>query len=280
MVHLAQLRGHLERLAYERDPFLNSSHYFFARAYISEEMKKYGAVEIQRSPSPYGELENIILHLPASDPNQRPIIIGAHYDTVPGSPGADDNASGVAVLLTLAQAFSQTTFQIPIRLIAFDLEEYGLLGSQAYVKRLQENNETVRFMVSLEMLGYINHEPNSQRYPQGLSAFYPNCGNFIALIGNLQLIPVMHQLCRALQSADASCEWLPVPFNGKLLPVTRRSDHAPFWDYGSPAMMMTDTADLRNPNYHRISDTLETLDLNFMDNLVTGLIAGITAIAA
>lgn len=279
MNNRVQILTHLKQLAVERDPFLHSSHYFFARTYLKQEMKRYGRVEVQRLPSSLGDLENIILHLPCQNPAKRAIILGAHYDTVPGSPGADDNASGVAVLLTMARALSQLSLNLPVRLIAFDLEEYGLRGSQAYVESLQQKKEKVRFMISLEMLGYRTHEPNSQRYPTGLEYFYPNRGNFIALIGNLRSIPVMYRLHRALIAAEAPCEWLSVPFRGNPLPMTRRSDHAPFWDYGCPALMITDTADLRNPHYHQPSDTIDTLDLSFIANIATGLIAGISAIA-
>lgn len=135
-------------------------------------------------------------------------------------------------------------------------------------------------MMSLEMLGYISHQPNSQRYPAGLKYFYPGQGDFIALIGNLKAIPIMNRFCRTLKSEHAPCEWLPVPLEGKPLPITRRSDHAPFWDDGYPAIMMTDTADLRNPHYHQASDTIETLDLDFMANITTGLTQEIKAIAS
>ena len=278
MDYQSELLTHLKQLAYERDPFLHPAHYFFARQYLIEELQKYGTVTIQRSPTSQGEIQNIILELPSERPERSPIILGAHYDTVPSSPGADDNASGLAVLLVLAQTFSQTTLTYPVRLIAFGLEEYGLLGSQAYVEELKANNAKIKLMLSLEMLGYITQSPNSQKYPPGLQRFYPDQGNFIALIGNLKSIRDMRHLRKTFRSVGAACEYLPVPFRGIPLPITRRSDHAPFWDYGAPAMMMTDTADLRNPHYHQPTDTIETLDIEFMEKLVTGLTAGISTL--
>ncbi|MEM9137550.1 MAG: M20/M25/M40 family metallo-hydrolase [Cyanobacteria bacterium P01_F01_bin.42] len=279
MHHQEQIYRHLKFLAVERDPFLHSSHYFFARTYIQTEMKRFGRVEVQRSPSPYGALENIILHLPCLNPDRRPVIIGAHYDTVPGTCGADDNASGVAVLLTLAETLYSQPLKTPVRLIAFDLEEYGLLGSHAYVESIKANKEKVQLVVSLEMLGYISESPDSQKYPPGLQYLYPNQGNFIALVGNLRSVPAMHRMRQALTSAGTPCRWLPVPMQGKPLPITRRSDHAPFWDNGYPAIMMTDTADLRNPHYHKSSDTIDTLNFDFMANLTIGLASEIQRIA-
>ncbi|MGK7932105.1 MAG: M28 family peptidase [Microcystaceae cyanobacterium] len=113
-----------------------------------------------------------------------PILIGAHYDTVPNSLGADDNGTGLAVLLELARFFSINYCRFPLQLVAFDMEEYGLLGSQAYVNYLQKNQKKIRLMLSLEMLGYYDESPNSQVYPVGLKYFYPSTGNFIPLTVN------------------------------------------------------------------------------------------------
>lgn len=242
-------------------------------------MKKLGTLEIQTAATRHGTLENIILNLPSRNPQKCPIIIGAHYDTVPGSPGADDNASGIAVLLSMAKALSNTPLSRPVRLIAFDLEEYGLLGSRAYVDALKAQSKKVHFMISLEMLGYIDSRPGSQSYPSIVKNFYPDVGNFIALIGNLPSIPKMYRIKRSLQASGAPCEWLPVPLKGRPLPSTRRSDHAPFWDYNCPAIMITDTADFRNPHYHQPSDTIETLDINFISHIATGLVNAIATMA-
>lgn len=126
-------------------------------------------------------------------------------------------------------------------------------------------------MISLEMLGYCDARPNTQRYPPGLKYFYPNRGNFIALIGNLRAIPDLMAFSRNFRQANTPCEWLPVGLWGYVVPDTRRSDHAPFWDRGYRAIMVTDTANLRNPNYHSSRDTLETLDLEFLSRVCLGL---------
>ncbi len=221
---------------------------------------------------------NWVLNLPAQKPTNRPaILIGAHYDAVPGSLGADDNATGVAVLLEMARAFHEGPARHPIRLVAFDCEEtaYDRAGSTHYARSL---SEPLRLMISLEMLGYCVATPHSQSYPTGLKYFYPHQGNFIGLIGNLKSIPDLIHLRRNIRQAGVNCELLPVPNSGKILPLTRRSDHAPFWDRGDRALMITDTADLRNPNYHKASDRLDTLDLDFLTGICHGLITGIRSL--
>jgi Zn-dependent M28 family amino/carboxypeptidase len=205
------------------------------------------------------------------------IVIGAHYDAVPGSPGADDNGTALAVLLELARALSTAQGRCPIRLVAFDLEEYDRSGSRAYVSALQQRGEPVKLMTALEMLGYRDPRPGSQRYPPGLRHFYPDRGDFIGLIGNLRTLPVLWRLARKMRTI-VPCEFLPVPFRGRMLPDTRRSDHASFWDVGYPAIMVTDTANMRNPHYHQASDRIETLDLTFLAAVCGGLIAGLSSL--
>jgi Zn-dependent M28 family amino/carboxypeptidase len=204
-----------------------------------------------------------------------PIVIGTHYDTVPGSPGADDNATGVAVLLELARDIASGPLKYPVQLVAFDMEEYGCLGSSHHAAKYKQQQESIRLMISLEMLGYCNHNPNSQSYPAGLKYFYPNSGNFIALIGTLRTVPDLINLSGKIRKSGQPCEWLPVPNRGLMVPDTRRSDHVPFWDNGYPAIMVTDTANMRNPHYHRESDRIETLDLDFLAGVCRGLVEAI-----
>lgn len=204
-----------------------------------------------------------------------PIVIGAHYDTVPGTPGADDNATGVAVLLELARDIASGPLKYPVQLVAFDMEEYGCLGSSHHAAKYKQQQESIRLMISLEMLGYCNHNPNSQSYPAGLKYFYPNCGNFIALVGTLQTVPDLINLSGKIRKSGQACEWLPVPNRGLIVPDTRRSDHVPFWDNGYPAIMVTDTANMRNPHYHRGSDRIETLDLDFLAGVCRGLVEAV-----
>jgi Zn-dependent M28 family amino/carboxypeptidase len=134
--------------------------------------------------------------------------------------------------------------------------------------------EPLSLMIALEMLGYRNLQPGSQRYPRGLRYFYPSRGDFIGLIGNLRTLSVLRRLARAIRH-DVPCEYLPVPFKGHSVPDTRRSDHAPFWDLGYPAIMITDTANMRNPHYHMPSDRIETLDVDFLESVCRGIIRGL-----
>lgn len=268
------LRSHLIQIARQRDPYLASFRHFCVRKYICENLQQWGKVEINSFKARGTTHQNLVLNLPGLVV-EPPILIGAHYDAVPGSPGADDNATGVAALLELARIFARKPARYPLRLVAFDLEESGLLGSTAYATDIKEKKESLRLMISLEMLGYCDPKPGSQRYPSELKHFYPDRGDFIALIGNFATIFDLMQMSGQIKKSGIPCEWLPVPFSGEIVPDTRRSDHAPFWDRGYPALMVTDTANMRNPHYHKPSDTIETLDLDFFAGVCKGLVASI-----
>jgi hypothetical protein len=276
-----RLLNHLNVLVRDRDPYLAAAGHQWVQQYIREELSQWGTVE-RHSFEVRGQTHhNWILKLCPRDATQQtaaPLVVGAHYDAVPGTPGADDNASGVAVLLELARYASKHPPRRPLWCVAFDMEEYGLLGSRAYGQTLKTQGQPIRLMLSLEMLGYCDQAPHSQRYPTPLlGAVYPNRGNFIGLIGNLPSLFDLIQLKRQIVGAGAPCEWLPVPLKGHLIPETRLSDHAPFWDLGYRAAMVTDTSFLRNPHYHKASDRLETLDLKFLAKVALGLMAGLTA---
>ncbi|OYQ63804.1 peptidase M28 [Pseudanabaena sp. SR411] len=270
-----RLTQHLERLVIERNPYYASAGHLFAREYIRSHFAKFGEVLTHDFEVNGNIHQNLILQIAAKDHKQRsPLIIGAHYDTVAGCVGADDNGSGVAVLLELATYFSENPVKYPIQLIAFDMEEYGLLGSTAYADKLKHENQKIRLMISLEMLGYCDRTPNSQHYPAGLDKFYPNTGDFIGLIGSIPTIPDLLHLQHHMK-AVVPCQWLPAGWRGLAIPSTRLSDHAPFWDAGYKALMITDTAFMRNPHYHKSSDQLETLDLEFLTQVCRGLITGV-----
>jgi Zn-dependent M28 family amino/carboxypeptidase len=275
----ARLHEHLREIVRDRDPYLASGGHFYVQQYIRQQLAEWGNVESYQFQVRGKTHQNLILNLPSQTKAKLPpILIGAHYDAVLGTPGADDNATGVAVLLEFARLFALQPTKYPIRLVAFDLEEYGLItasGSSEYAAELRRNKQPLRLMISLEMLGYCDSTPNSQRYPEPLQYLYPNQGNFIALVGNLRSIPDMISLRGNLRKVGTLSEWLPVPNRGKILPLTRLSDHAHFWDQGYEAMMVTDTAFLRNPHYHKASDTIETLDLEFLASVCHGLEFGI-----
>ncbi len=272
----ARLRSHLQQIARERDPYLATAGHFYVQEYIREQLGQWGTVEAFDFEVQQRTHTNLILDLPGQQGDRPPILIGAHYDAVPGTPGADDNASGIVGLLELARELVVAPARYPVRLVAFDLEEYGMIGSEHYADRLHGQGEKLRLMLSLEMLGYCTQAPDSQRYPVDLmKTIYPSTGNFIGLIGNLPTTPdLLHFHHHMIQAGIPSC-WLPAGMRGDLLRATRLSDHSPFWDRGYRAIMVTDTAFMRNPHYHQASDRIETLDLEFMATVCRGLVSAV-----
>ncbi|MGD1896951.1 MAG: M20/M25/M40 family metallo-hydrolase [Phormidesmis sp.] len=267
-----RLKHHLKALKGPRDPFLASGRHQLAQHYIRAELGTWGEVTSQKFESRGQDYFNWQTNLEGKQARLAPFLVGAHYDTVPGSPGADDNASGVAVMLTLVELLSKTQPKRSVHFVAFDLEEYGLVGSQACAEQWRSQNKPIHLMLSLEMLGYFTDDVRSQQYPLDmLATIYPSTGNFIALIGNATTIPKMRRLKQHIKTAGAPCQWLPVVNRGKQIPPTRYSDHAPFWDKGYAALMVTDTAHLRNPHYHKASDTIETLNIERMAQITQGL---------
>jgi len=211
-------------------------------------------------------------------------VVGAHYDSIPGSPGADDNASGVAVLLATASRIAADPPPVAVKFVAFTLEELPAggtagQGSRVFVREAREAGHRVLGAIILEMVGFTGPR---QRYPIPLERFgYPREGNFIAIIGSWGGITFWRAVRRAFRGNRAlPTESLFVPFRGWVLHDTRRSDNAPFWDAGWPAVMVTDTSEFRNPNYHGAGDTAETLDYPFMTRLVDSVEAAVRRVAA
>ncbi len=274
-----QLQVHLAEIARERDPYIATAGHFFVQEYIHQQLSQWGSVEIHTFLVGSKSYRNLILNLPAQARVQNldlpPILIGAHYDSVPGTPGADDNATGVAVLLEFARKFATEPTRYPLRLVAFDMEESGLLGSTNYAALMHQTQQPLRLMISLEMLGYCDSTPGSQSYPPPLARFYPNRGDFIGLIGNWRTVGDLMQISHSIRQVGVPSQWLPAGNRGLIVPPTRLSDHAPFWDLGYPAIMVTDTAFLRNPHYHKSSDTIASLDLDFLTGVCKGLEVGI-----
>ncbi len=218
---------------------------------------------------------NIVAVPPGTDEAAPFYVVGAHYDTVAGTPGADDNASGVAVLLALAARFADRPPPVPLRLVAFTLEEPPAFatrhqGSRVYVRTLRRNGAPVRGAIVLEMVGYTRA---AQSYPLVLRwAGYPRRGDYIGIVANRRSRAFGRTVLRGFErTPDLPVESLFVPFDGWLLPDTRLSDHASFWDAGWPAVMVTDTAYFRNPHYHGAGDRPETLDIPFMGRIVQAL---------
>jgi Zn-dependent M28 family amino/carboxypeptidase len=202
------------------------------------------------------------------------VVIGAHYDTVMGSPGADDNGSAVAVLLELGHLLMGARPARSLRLVAFVNEEPPFFftkeqGSRLYAKAARERGDPIRFMLSLEMLGYYRDTPGSQSYPPVFRWFYPDRANFIALVSNFRSWREMRRFSSVFRQVSpfpleqvATFSWIP---------GVAWSDHLSFWLEGYRAMMLTDTAFFRNPHYHAATDTPTTLDYLRMAAVTEGL---------
>jgi len=248
-----------------------------AEDYVREQFREMG-YQAERQPFIYlrQEVANVIA---GQRPHQGYYILGAHFDTVAGTPGADDNASGVAVLLETARLARDLGPDLPWAFVGFTTEEppaffTPYMGSRVYAKQARQAGDALVGMLCLEMVGYYLHEPESQELPFPLRFLgYPTTGNFIGLVANRRSRGLMRDLESALrEGCSLPTTSLAVPFDGYILPETRLSDHASFWDQGFPAVMLTDTAFLRNPHYHGPGDTWERLDLAAMAELTCGLV--------
>ncbi|MGF1497270.1 MAG: M28 family peptidase [Elainellaceae cyanobacterium] len=194
------------------------------------------------------------------------LLVGAHYDTVARSPGADDNASGVAVALEVARRFASLPTVLPLRLAFFDLEEVGLVGSRAFVEAIAPPSDLAGAVI-LEMLGYACSEPGCQSFPQGLPISPPSDrGDFLAVVGDAAHPALVDAFLvnGSAGSADLPVFTLKVPTLGPVISDLLRSDHVPFWERQMGAVMVTDTANFRNPHYHQPSDRPDTLDPDFL----------------
>ncbi len=238
------------------------------RQALRDDLGSLGPVE-EHSFNRGGEMGvNLILKLPGQNPSLKPLLVGAHSDGPLHSPGADDNASGVAALLALARRWAQHPPRRPVWLVAFDQEEWGMVGSEALAEALKARGQALKLMVSLEMLAFTSE---TQAYPHpAMRKVYGDRGDFIALVANTAAGLMLPGLAKAM-GRHVKTKVLPVPNRGTAIPDVRLSDHSPFWDQGYNALMVTDTSFLRNPHYHEMTDTVESLDLSFFCNVVEGL---------
>ena len=210
------------------------------------------------------------------------ILIGAHYDTVYGSPGANDNGSGLAVLLELSRLFQSETTNMSVRFVAFVNEEppfffSGRQGSNIYAKAIRERGDDIRLMLALETMGYYSSEPHSQAYPTLFKYFYPNTGNFISFVTNFGSRRVMLKLAKAFREvSDFPLEHIAT---FSFIPGVGWSDHLSFWRQNYKALMVTDTAFYRYPYYHSSDDTPEKLDYLRLAQVCEGLFNALRLLA-
>jgi Zn-dependent M28 family amino/carboxypeptidase len=251
-----------------------------AQEFIAGELRAFGyAVSLQ--PFVFGGYThiNVIAELRGGVRPYEILIVGAHYDTVPETPGADDNASGVAGMLGLAHSLAGSPLPRTVRFVAFGLEEppafqTSRMGSYQYAQSLAGAGDRILGMICLEMIGFFSDQPCSQSYPMPLlSQKYPDRGNFIAMAGNM----ASRAFTESIGSSFRKLSGLPlITLNAP--PIAAGidfSDHWSFYQFGYKALMVTDTAFYRNPHYHLGTDTPETLDYKRMTQVVDGLAAAI-----
>lgn len=253
-----------------------------AAAYIRNEWVAQGyQVKAQYYQADGVQSENLEVSRPGKAKPHEIILVGAHYDTVAGSPGANDNASGIAALLELSRFFATVETEYTFRFVAFTNEEppfffWDQMGSAIYARRAKARHENIRLMISLEMLGSYSDKPGSQSYPLFLEYFYPDRANFIAMISNLASREELNQLVSSFKAySDFPVESLAT---FEFVPGIAWSDHLSFWREGYPAVMVTDTAFYRYEAYHTAEDTPEKLNYLAMAQVVEGLFHALQAL--
>jgi hypothetical protein len=250
-------------------------------AYIDEEFSQAGYVPRRQVFEVEGRrVANIEAERRGSRRPDRVLVIGAHYDSVADSPGANDNASGVAVILELARLNATLAPPVTVRFVAFVNEEppYFMtaeMGSWRYAADAAARGDNIVAMISLETIGYYSDEAGSQRYPFPFGLVFPNRGNFLAMVSNVRSVGALRRAAKAFRSA--TCLPLIASPAPSAVPGVAWSDHWSFWKHGYRALMLTDTALYRYPHYHSNSDTADRLDYERMARVVTGCDAIIQA---
>jgi Zn-dependent M28 family amino/carboxypeptidase len=283
------LRQHVDRLAgligprYVGRPVALGA----AATLIERELTAAGYEVARQSYRAQGEdVSNLVAELVGTSQPEKVIVLGAHYDTVPTTPGADDNASAVAVLLEAARLLHDCQPKRTVRFVAFPCEEpphfyTGEMGSQVYARGCRSRGDNIIGMLCLEMVGYYSTVANSQQLPAAIPKLlrwaFPRRGDFLAAVGNMRSLKLLWKFRRGFKRA------VRFPLFSICLPEVvhdiRLSDNSSFWDQGYPALMLTDTSYLRNPHYHLASDTPDTLDYDRMAEVTLGVAGGVAKLA-
>ncbi|MGR8935015.1 MAG: M28 family peptidase [Gammaproteobacteria bacterium] len=284
-ISAASLRKHVYRLAGDigEHNVFHPGALKAAEDYITDEWRQQGYAVAAQTYTAHGmACANLEITRPGTDPHSGIILIGAHYDSVLGSPGANDNGSGVAALLELARLFKTLPTRCTLRFVAFVNEEppffyWSGMGSMVYAKQAKRRGDDIRCMLSLETIGYYRDTPGSQDYPPLLKHFYPDRGNFIAFVSNWRSRRVMLEHVKAFRAgSDFPVEHIAAP---AFVPGVAWSDHLSFWRGGYPAFMITDTALFRYPYYHSAEDTPDKLHYPAFARVANGLAAMLAATA-
>lgn len=260
-----------ERNVFEREGLVK------AEAFLTESLSAAGyrvAKQEFRVEEEQVRCANLEVEITGSNLSSEIIIIGAHYDSVDGSPGGNDNATGVAAVLELARQLASFRPERTVRLVLFVNEEPPFfqteqMGSWRYARRAHQRGEKIVAMLSIESIGFFSDEEGSQQYPAPLNLFYPSRGDFVGFVANPSSRSLIHRTIRTFRAHS------PVPAEGAavpdLLPGVGWSDHWSFWQFDYPALMVTDTALFRDPHYHTANDTPDRLHYDRMAGVVSGL---------
>ncbi len=290
-----ELRRHVEKLAREMGE-RNMIHYTAlseAADYVQHSFEQgfeqagYGNVERQtydvaprsifglsKVPEQPLACANLIAEIAGSEKAEEIVVVGAHYDSVEGSPGANDNATGIAAVLALARSFAGNRSGRTLRFVAFVNEEppyfqTASMGSLVYARRCKQRQENVVAMLSIETIGYYSDELGSQNYPVPFGFFYPSTGDFAAVVGDTSSRRLVRKVIRSFRESTRFPSEGAATFGS--LPGVDWSDHWSFWQAGYPGAMVTDTAPFRYPHYHAASDTPDKIDYDRLARLVTGM---------
>ncbi len=272
-ISVEQIKSHVQALEGVRHPITAPEALEAAADYIKGDFEslRYEILEHHFLEDDHDYRNIIGIHRGTRHP-EKFVLVLAHFDSELETPGANDNASGVAAVLELARVLRPLSFDVSILFAGVNLEERksnGAIrpiarGSRALAEYAKVNNWDVQGVIDLEEIAFAG-ETATQTAPENLTIEFPKTGNFIGIVGNENSAEMVSRFVKSIHQNQIPlpCVPLVVPGNGEILPDTRRSDHAPFWDAGYQAIMVTDTADFRTPHYHQITDTLETLNLDF-----------------
>ena len=268
VVHLATTIGERNLGTYDN---LNK-----AADYIEAEFKSYGYKSARQTFQVRGkDCFNIDVEIKGSKLPNEVVIIGAHYDSVVGTPGANDNGSGTAAMLLLAKHFAKSTPQRSLRFVAWTNEEppyfqnRGQMGSWVYAEKCRVEKQDIEAVLSLETMGYYTNAKDSQKYPSPLDLLYPSTGNFVGFVSNVKSRGLQREVIKTFRKhAKIPSEGASLP---DALPGVGWSDHWSFWQEGYAGLMVTDTAPFRYPHYHKPTDTPEKINYPEMAKVVEGL---------
>jgi hypothetical protein len=278
------LRAHVEAIASAEHNIVNPAALAQAAGYIEQQWRAQGYT-VSRQTYPVGKVAcaNLEVTIPGKTRSNEIVIVGAHYDSVEGTAGANDNGSGVAALLEISRKFAGLPSDRTVRFVAFVNEEppyfeTELMGSRVYTKACRERGDDIRAMLSLETLGYYSTAPGSQKFPSPLfKLFYPSRGDFVAFVSDYRSRALLRQTIAAFRGNSN--------FPAECVAMFRRvagigwSDHASFWREGYPAVMVSDTAIFRYPHYHSPEDTPDKIDYASLARVTEGLCGTIAALA-